>query len=441
MNAALSSLGDVEEFNMPVMTRNVVFRPRKSHPLACFAVVLAACGADQHFAADPQPSAESTSLDARESRPLEAPALQAVAPRSEAPEPAPNEAVQDAIAMDPPEIAPPNQAAEDRASEPAMRAPAPAPEVKPPGHTAECLSPMPVHSRGNAVVARNNAFYTFGGVSEKEGEAGVPHSEDEAELIATTFYKTVRFYEPALERWSTKASMPTGLYVLTAHALGEKIYTFGGYNAGGFNSSVQAYDPTTDSWTQSPAMPSLRYTFASEVVNGKAYVIGGQGPNPNNYEEWPYTDKVEIFDPATGWTSGAPSPQPTAAAASCALGDRIFVFGGDVNNLTSIYDVSTNSWSLGAPPPTARNAHTCVRVGDAFFLLGGRDGSGSLDVVEKYTPATDTWQQHGHMAMARNWFGAAALEDKIYVFGGAGEGSVPDDGLLDCVEVIDASGK
>jgi serine/threonine-protein kinase PknK len=231
--------------------------------------------------------------------------------------------------------------------------------------------------------------------------------------------------------------------VLTAHSIGDEIFVFGGYGKHGFDSTVQVYDPANDTWQTAAPMPNPRYIFMSQVVGGMAYVIGGQGTDfslPLGTPGWVHVSEVDIFDPSAGWSSGAPSPEPLAGGASCSIDARIFVFGGEANNLTSIYDVDENRWTLAAPPPLARNGHSCVRAGDAFFLLGGRDVSGTaLDLVEKYDPASDTWETLEPMPTARMWFGATAFGRDVYAFGGEQRVSpsvAPDWGMLNDVDVL-----
>jgi N-acetylneuraminic acid mutarotase len=297
-------------------------------------------------------------------------------------------------------------------------------------------APLTARSRGQAAVAHGGQVYLFGGTG------GAPYLRQQVAEIEPSLTRAVRAYDPATDSWSDKAQMPVGLYVLTAHALGEKIFVFGGYGDQGFDPTVQAYDPSTDTWETREPMPTTRYTFASEVVAGKVIVIGGQGPALGEPTTWAHTIRVEIYDPDAGWSSGAPSPVPISGAASCAFEGRVFAFGGEVSNLTSIYDVETNSWATASPPPVARNGHSCVRVGNAFLLLGGRDTTGTLDLVEAYDPITDTWQTYEPMPTPRHWFGAAAVGDDVYVFGG--EQEVPatrsnPSGLLSDVEVLATS--
>lgn len=316
-------------------------------------------------------------------------------------------------------------------------------QVEPTNCYSHTATRMPVRARGQAVVEIDGEFYVFGGLSEAESLALGPQrtSTPNADTLAG-FYSSVRAYDPQRAEWTTKTNLPIGLFDLKANRLGDKVYVFGGYNGNGFESAVQAYDPATDTWTQHAAMPTRRYIFTSEVVAGKAYLIGGHGPTDGDADAWQHFNTVEIFDPEEGWARGAPAPYAIAGAASCSLDERIFVFGGDLGNKTSVYNVSSNSWSTAAPPPTARNAHQCVRVENLFYLIGGRDGTSSVDLVEIYDPEADAWRTDGHISTPRQWFGAAALDDKIYVFGGEREPQDPvHHALLDDVQEISTASR
>jgi N-acetylneuraminic acid mutarotase len=353
-------------------------------------------------------------------------------------------AAQDPLATPPP-------LGDPRAQQPAVEpAPEPTPDV--PSASPSCLADpecrwslaasMPTHSRGQAAVASGGSIYLVGGEAyEEEFYPSVLGGSQEYPSTLPAQHTALRAYDPASRTWSEKARLPSGLYVLTAHAIAGKIYAFGGWGTLGFDATTRAYDPASDTWEALAPMPTPRYMFTSEAVGDKVYVVGGIGPAPApaGADDWNYKTNVDIFDPRAGWSSGAPTPEPLGGAASCALGERIFVFGGEFNNLTSIYDVTADSWTEAAPPPLARNGHSCRRVGSAFYLFGGRDvASVTLDVVEKYDPATGSWQTLEPMPTARLWFGAAALGSHIYTFGGLGllEGRAFWNGLLDVVEVL-----
>jgi N-acetylneuraminic acid mutarotase len=171
-------------------------------------------------------------------------------------------------------------------------------------------------------------------------------------------------------------------------------------------------------------------------VDGRVYVIGGQGPSSAAPDDWKYSTEVAIFDPTDGWSSGSPLPKAVGGAASCALGGHIYVFGGETNNRTSIYDVAGDAWSSGSASPIARNGHTCVQVAGELIVLGGRNDSGTVGAVEKYDPTSDTWQSLDPMPTPSYWFGADALGAELYVFGGE---QLPGPGLLNRVQVFDAA--
>jgi hypothetical protein len=287
-------------------------------------------------------------------------------------------------------------------------------------------SPMLLHGARHAAVAHEGKVYVLGGQTWEDGPV----------------FSGMREYDPVTQAWSERARLPHGNFFITAHSLGGKLYTFSGFNGEGFEPYVQEYDPSTDQWSQHEPLPTLRSQFSTAAVGGRVYVIGGRGL-VGGAEADAAEDKaaVHIFDPAAGWSEGAPLPQAVSGAASCELGGEIFVFGGNGNNLTSIYDVAGNSWSYGSPPPIARGAHACARAGTRLFLFGGWNAQGTaLNLVESYDPATDTWTTHPPMPTPRYTTAAVTLNDDMYVFGGAQYVPEPTpenySGLLDAIEVM-----
>lgn len=274
------------------------------------------------------------------------------------------------------------------------------------------LPPVLEAIRGHAVVSVDGTLYSFGGGTWTDFVG------ENAELYSATFA-----YDIEAAEWSPRAAMPVGAYMLAAHPVGDRILVQTGYGAAGFVNALLSYDPAEDTWFELSPMPSYRYIFTTGVVGDRLYVIGGNGTiddMPQGSQDWEYKDYVQVYDIATDtWSEAAPEPEPTGGAASCTLGSRIYVFGGDTSNRTTIYDASTDSWSEATPPPVARNAHTCVTVGSVFYLLGGRVSTGGeLATVERYDPGTDTWTRLPDMPSGRQWFGAAVVDADVYVVAG-----------------------
>ena len=67
--------------------------------------------------------------------------------------------------------------------------------------------------------------------------------------------------------------------------------------------------------------------------------------------------------------------------------------------------------------PTPRHDLQCIAVGGEVYAISGADDF-TLDVVEIYDAARDSWRTGPSIPTARGWLGAALLDGKIYVGGG-----------------------
>ncbi len=75
----------------------------------------------------------------------------------------------------------------------------------------------------------------------------------------------------------------------------------------------------------------------------------------------------------------------------------------------------------GAAVPLARNSATGAALGGLFYLAGGRRvGEGNSAQLDAYDPKTDTWTTLRPMPRAAGGLAGAALNGKLYVFGGEG---------------------
>ena len=104
-------------------------------------------------------------------------------------------------------------------------------------------------------------------------------------------------YDPQADSWQQVASMPQGLFLHAAAAMGGKIYVTGGLHQGDSVSSVCVYDPQADAWTQPASMSIAMDGHASTAVGGKIYVFGGYGARGRH---------SAIYDPASdSWAQGS----------------------------------------------------------------------------------------------------------------------------------------
>ncbi len=207
-------------------------------------------------------------------------------------------------------------------------------------------------------------------------------------------------YDPVTEKWGTKTSVPTPRTQLEANVVGGKVYLIGG-RTGGQYSTVglnEVYDPVLDSWETKASIPYPVTLYASAVFNNKIYIFGGQ----DEFVYPPNIDLVQIYDPANDtWSSGTPMPtvvwQAAAGATSGRLAvKRIYLIGGMMNeslegtSVTQIYNPTDDSWSVGEDMPTARFKLRVAVINDKLYAMGGSpylnlEGINSL-ANEEYTP-------------------------------------------------------
>jgi N-acetylneuraminic acid mutarotase len=224
-------------------------------------------------------------------------------------------------------------------------------------------------------------------------------------------------YDPASDTWSTKEQMPTPRIGFAIAAYGKMIYCIGG-NVGEATAISECYDTATDSWTTKTSMPAPMIGMSANVVNGKIFVIGG--------------NSTFAYDPETdSWTERTPAPTDVWGHASAVVDNKIYVIGGTVSNLNQIYDPKTDKWSNGTNPTeslyyavgaatTGLYAPKRVYVlGGGYYVVGSPDWHfpGSLNLI--YDPASGNWSSGSNMLTAKNGFGAAVVEDVLYVIGGA----------------------
>ena len=224
----------------------------------------------------------------------------------------------------------------------------------------------------------------------------------------------VQEYNPTTDTWEQVASMPTRRHSLDCAVVDGYIYAIGGHVANSRREN-ERYDPSTNTWESMAPKPTAVSGLGIAAFGGKIYTFGGNRYGSNQ-------SVIEVYDPSTNtWQSVGNMPavgQPWRAAAS---GDRIYLAGGDLgghyDNLWA-YDPVSGTWDTSLPKLNiARQCHELVVVGNYLFAIGG---SGPLNSVEWWTPGASGWTLDESLDIARSQFGAEAIGNTIYTFGGAG---------------------
>jgi hypothetical protein len=113
---------------------------------------------------------------------------------------------------------------------------------------------------------------------------------------------------------------------------------------------------------------------------------------------------------------------------SAVANNKIYFFAF---NKTEVYDPSIDSWSIGAPEPAlpgetqpcqdawAAAATTGVLAPERIFVLGSNSVFGGSPCFNRiYDPQSDSWTNGSDIPTDRIDFGAAVVNDQVYVVGG-----------------------
>jgi N-acetylneuraminic acid mutarotase len=275
--------------------------------------------------------------------------------------------------------------------------------ARPASSSAACwsslASPASPH-RYHAVVALDGKIYAVGGDPSAAFEV----------------------YDPQRGAWTTLPPMPEPRLFLAAAALNGRIYVLGGWHA--FTRAsvarVDEYDVARQTWTRRADMPTARDRLAAVIVDGKILAIGGFDSNRN-------LDVVEVYDPTLDrWFPGPALPVARHGHSAVEMNGSVFVLGGyeTIGTLlvsplarTDLLDRQAGTWKQQANLPYARGFFAAAVLGQFIYAMGGRMHEGGAP-VERYDTATQAWEVVGQMPLARQRFGAGAVNGKIIVVGG-----------------------
>jgi N-acetylneuraminic acid mutarotase len=248
--------------------------------------------------------------------------------------------------------------------------------------------------------------------------------------------------------WKKAAPFPMPDEELYGTAVNGKMYVIGGWDEGKAAGINYEYDPATDKWTQKKGMPRSAHHAAIATANGKLYVIGGFVP-PKDTQiptggAWEPIADVWEYDPAVdSWKSLAPLPTKRGSAVAVEVAGKIYVIGGAttvagskdpyftffgpslVLTTNEVFDPATNKWESRKPMSVARNHAYAGAVNGKIYVIGGRTGHAFIlsatntDVVEEYSPVSDTWSAPKERMPTPRSGGAWGTDGRrIYVAGG-----------------------
>jgi N-acetylneuraminic acid mutarotase len=286
------------------------------------------------------------------------------------------------------------------------------------------LAKLPNARQEHAVVAAAGEIYVIGG------------------YVSNTVSESVQAYDPSKNSWRDVADFPERLNHANAGAVDDKIYVAGYYTNGTQSTAttkVYQYDPGKDAWTAKSPLPTgtERAAGCVAVDGGFLYVFGGARGGAS-------VDQATRYEVARDtWEELPDLPERREHCVAGAVSGVLYVAGGRADGITGVqpktwaYDPSAKTWTEKAALQPPRGGLAGAALGGRLFVFGGEGNSavssGVFPDIDAYDPATDSWQELAPMLVPRHGNGAAVLDGRIYLPGGAtrqGAGATNENSVL-----------
>lgn len=224
-----------------------------------------------------------------------------------------------------------------------------------------------------------------------------------------------------------------------AAAVGDKIYIFGGTSRG---NTIEVFDTKTNTSTKlNDTLKETKYWVTASAVRDKIYIFSIHAISLLNDE---YKNTIEVFDTKTQTISvlnDTLKEQITFGGCSTAVGDKIYIFGGQINNGMStdtfsktveVFDTKTEKVSLLSQALPKRKAYmSAAAVNDKAYIFGGYQYDNDIEAFD--TKSQTTYILDDSFSISKWGTSAVAIEDKIFVFGGHNSTGV---GNLSTIEML-----
>jgi len=133
------------------------------------------------------------------------------------------------------------------------------------------------------------------------------------------------------------------------------------------------------------------------------------------------------------WQALRPATVERTEVAAARVGDRAYVVGGfaapdgATTNVVERYDLRRDRWKRLRPIPQAVNHAAAVGYRGDLYVIGGYTAPNGLaletNALWRYQPAADRWTRQPDAPTARSALAAGVIANRLYVAGGARNGS------------------
>lgn len=229
----------------------------------------------------------------------------------------------------------------------------------------------------------------------------------------------------AMGSWANRAPAPVSDFAWAAVSATdpddglEYLYVFGSVRQ-----RIYRYDPRLDTWETLALLPGRLYEASDGVAfAGHLYArTDGQG-----------TVTQSLFDydiAADSWSAEVVPAQhfDRSYYEAVELDGWLYFIGGTLlpddvtTNQVDRYDPATGTWEAVAPMLHNRASASSWAYDGRIYVAGGYDDNGDLQTTEVYDPSTNTWAvDPAFPALPATWFGAADAVlhgDRLWMMGG-----------------------
>ncbi|XP_047974179.1 kelch repeat-containing protein At3g27220-like [Salvia hispanica] len=191
---------------------------------------------------------------------------------------------------------------------------------------------------------------------------------------------------PQLE-WEQMASAPVPRLDGSAIQIEDLLYVFSGYgNLDHVHSHVDVYNFTARNWTERFETPKeMANSHLGVASDGRRYVYIVSGQHGPQCTAPPVALSFVLDTKTRKWESIPSLPAPRYAPATQIWRGRLHVMGGSKENrhtpATDHWSIAVkngraieNEWRKEVPLPRGGPHRACVAVGDNLFVIGGQEG-------------------------------------------------------------------
>lgn len=196
-------------------------------------------------------------------------------------------------------------------------------------------------------------------------------SEDllSASLAQTSFEERVEIYDIATNQISYGAPQPTPRISAAVAGAGGKIFLMGGVRlvgrAAAQTNLTDVYDPASDRWSPGALMPTPR--------EGNAVVVGDFIMIPGGFVHGSTVAKVEFYIPAqNSWLTLPDLTKPMGAGSVTFLGNYLFLFGSlGADSRVVAYDLRNRTSRVIKPGFKPSRHGAAIAHNGRIYVVGG----------------------------------------------------------------------